>query len=122
MKVPVEYLGMAIAVAVHNEPDPKKQARAMVIARLLNEDSAKDSLIAEGLMICLEATLRDDSWKWFKRTMKGRFVVHYEGKFEDPTSSILDLFYWLKEAWRLVLNDKLTPDCLDVKGRYVVFH
>ena len=120
MKVPIEYLGIAVVIVSFWETDEYKKRRLFVLAKLLKEQTEKPELITEALMACMDMALTPE-WKKFVKMMKGRFLCCIDGgRPEDPTSIISDLFYWLQECWQLVLQDKLTEACLDIKGGYLL--
>ena len=122
MKVPLEYLGIATVIVQCWETDDLKKRRLTILSRLLKEQTDKSDVVVEALMACMEMALTPE-WKKFVKMMKGRFLCSIDGgRPEDPTPYISDLFYWLRECWELVLQDKLEPSCLDVKGGYLLCH
>ena len=119
MKVPLEFLGIATVIVSFWETDERKKKRLFILSSLLKQQTDKSDVVVEALMACMEMALTDE-WKKFVKMMKGKFMCHYDGRLEDPTHLITDLFYWLRECWQLVLQDKLEPSCLDIKGRYLI--
>lgn len=119
MKIRIEYLGMAMVACFHLQTNRRKIQRYKTIAKLLRDGSYTDSILLEALMACLEVALTDE-WKPYIALLKGRYVVAYDSRLEDPSESVFALFQWLQTCWNSALTSTLKEDCLKVEGMYMI--